>query len=339
MTTPALGSLVHSFFVDYLQVQKGLRLASVRSYRDVVRLFLGFVAREARRPITRLSLQDLSYERVQQFLLNLEHERHNHIRTRNHRLAALHTFFEYLAHRAPEMLDVCERVAAIPTKRVAPPETHFLDREEVAALLRGVSPSGRNAVRDRALLLFLYNTGARAQEVAELRVSNLDLSAPARVRLHGKGDKWRVCPLWAETTRQLQLLLQQRAPSASPGDPVFVSRPDRPLTRFGIYKIVRRCARSLVTSGQLPPNKPVSPHTFRHTAAVHLLESGVEVNVVRGWLGHASLETTNRYAEITLRTKEAALRTCEPPVDGSDSARRRVVWRDDETLLKWLESL
>jgi integrase/recombinase XerD len=339
MTTTTLGCLVHSFFVDYLQVQKGLRLASVRSYRDAVRLFLSFVAKEARRPITRLSLGDLSYDRVQQFLLNLEQERHNHIRTRNHRLAALHTFFEYLAQRAPEMLDVCERVAAIPTKRVAPAETHFLDREEISTLLQSVSSSGRHAIRDRALLLFLYNTGARAQEVAELRVNNLDLSSPARVRLHGKGDKWRMCPLWAETTRQLQLLLQQRGPSPPSDDPVFVSRPVRPLTRFGIDKIVRRCANSLVTSGRLSANKPISPHTFRHTAAVHLLESGVEINVVRGWLGHASLETTNRYAEITLRTKAAALRTCEPPVDGSGSAPRRVVWRDDETLLKWLESL
>lgn len=339
MITLTLGGLIHSFFVDHLQAQKGFRLASVRSYRDAVRLFLCFVAREARRPITRLSLQDLTCERVQQFLQHLEQERHNHIRTRNQRLAALHTFFEYLAQRVPEMLEVCERVATIPIKRVAPPETHYLDREEVSTLLHGVSPSGRHAVRDRALLLFLYNTGARAQEVAELRVSNLDLSPPARVRLHGKGDKWRLCPLWAETVRQLQLLLQLRDPSAPPGEPVFVSRPGRPLTRFGIYKIVRRCASSLVTSGRLSANKPVSPHIFRHTAAVHLLESGVEINVIRGWLGHASLETTNRYAEITLRTKEAALQACEPPVDGSESAPRRVVWRDDETLLKWLESL
>ena len=339
MTTTTLGCLVHSFFVDYLQVQKGLRLASVRSYRDAVRLFLSFVAGEARRPITRLSLCDLSYERVQQFLMSLEQERHNHIRTRNHRLAALHTFFEYLAQRVPEMLDVCERVAAIPTKRAAPAETHFLDREEISALLHSVPSSGRHATRDRALLLFLYNTGARAQEVAELRMNNLDLSPPARVRLHGKGDKWRMCPLWAETTRQLQLVFQQSGPSALPDDPVFVSRPGRSLTRFGIYKIVRRYARRLVTSGRLPADKPVSPHTFRHTAAVHLLESGVEINVVRGWLGHTSLETTNRYAEITLRTKAAAMRTCEPPIDGSESAPRRVVWRDDETLLKWLESL
>jgi site-specific recombinase XerD len=286
-----------------------------------------------------LSPQDLTCERVQQFLQHLEQERSNHIRTRNQRLAALHTFFEYLAQRMPEMLPVCERVATIPIKRVAPPETHYLDRDEVSALLHGVSPSGRHAVRDRALLLFLYNTGARAQEVAELRVSNLDLSSPARVRLHGKGDKWRMCPLWAETVRQLQLLLQQGDPSAPPDDPVFVSRPGRSLTRFGIYKIVRRCARSLVASGRMSATKPVSPHTFRHTAAVHLLESGVEINVIRGWLGHARLETTNRYAEITLRTKEAALQTCEPPLDGSESAPRRVVWRDDETLLKWLESL
>jgi site-specific recombinase XerD len=339
MSTPTLGSLVHSFFVDHLQVQKGLRLASIRSYRDAVRLFLDFIAREARRPITRLSPQDLTCERVQRFLQHLEQERHNHIRTRNHRLAALHTFFEYLAHRAPEMLGVCAQVAAIPVKRVAPPEAHFLDRDEVSALLRGVPPDDRHAARDRALLLFLYNTGARAQEVAELRVRDLDLNPPPRVRLHGKGDKWRVCPLWTETARQLQELLRQRDPPPSPEDPVFVSRPRRPLTRFGIYKIVRRHASRLATSARSSPNPSVSPHTFRHTAAVHLLESGVEINVVRGWLGHASLETTNRYAEITLRTKEAALRACEPAFDGPESAPRRVVWRDDETLLKWLESL
>ena len=338
MTTPTLGALVHSFFVDHLQAQKGLRLASVRSYRDAVRLFLCFVAREARRPITRLLPQDLTDERVQQFLRHLEQERHNHIRTRNQRLAALHTFFEYLAQRVPEMLGIGERVAAIPVKRVAPPETHFLDRDEVSALLHGVPATGRHAARDRALLLFLYNTGARAQEVAELRVRDLDLEPPPRVRLHGKGDKWRICPLWAETARQLQLLRPHDQP-VSPEDPVFTSHPGRPLTRFGIYKIVRRHAGRLLTNDRLSSRKSVSPHTFRHTAAVHLLESGVEINVVRGWLGHASLETTNRYAEITLRTKAEAMRTCEPPVDSTDGARRRVVWRDDEALLKWLESL
>jgi site-specific recombinase XerD len=148
-----------------------------------------------------------------------------------------------------------------------------------------------------------------------------------------------MCPLWAETAWQLELLFQQYDRPILPEEQVFASRPGRPLTRFGIYKIVCHHAGSLPPNGPMASKKSVSPHTFRHTAAVHLLESGVEINVVRGWLGHASLETTNRYAEITLRTKEAAIRTCESPVDGADSARRRVVWRDDETLLKWLESL
>jgi len=304
-----------------------------------VRIFLGFVAGAARRPITRLLLRDLSCERVQQFLLSVEQERHNHNCTRNQRLVALHTFFGHLAHRVPEMIDVCDRVAAIPTKRVAPAEMCFLDRDVILAHLHAVSASERHAIRDSALLLFLYNTGARAQEVAELRVSNLDLSPPGRVRLHGKGDKWRMCPLWAETARQLQLLIPQSAPSALQDDPMFVSRPGRPLTQIGIYKIVHRYACRLARSSRLRPDKSVRPHTFRHTAAVHLLESGVEINVVRGWLGHASLETTDHYAEITLRTKEAAMRICEPPVDGQASARRRVVWRDDQTLFKWLESL
>jgi site-specific recombinase XerD len=338
MTVPALGSLVQSFFIDHLQVQKGLRPASVRSYRDVLRLFLCFVAQNARRKITRLTIEEFTSERVQLFLRHLEQERSNHIRTRNHRLAALRTFYEYLASRVPEMLATCQRVAAIPTKRVAPAPTHFLEREEMAALLGEVPSSGRQVARDRALLLFLYNTGARAQEVAELRAANLDLIPQPRVRLHGKGDKWRTCPLWAETARQLQALLEQHPP-ASPESAVFVSQAGRALTRFGIYKVVRRYARSALAKGKLSPTKPVSPHVFRHTAAVHLLESGVEVNVIRSWLGHASLETTNRYAEITTRLKESALQACEPPISAADSARRKIVWQDDETLLKWLESL
>src|SRR4051812_1880727 len=129
------------------------------------------------------------------------------------------------------MLGVCAQVAAIPVKRVAPPEAHFLDRDGVSALLRGVPSDDRHAARDRTLLLFLYNTGARAQEVAELRVRDPDLNPPPRVRRHGKGDKWRVCPLWTETARQLQELLRQRDPPPSPEDPVFVSRPRQPLTR------------------------------------------------------------------------------------------------------------
>lgn len=339
MSAPSVGPLLQAFFVDGLQTMKGLRPASVRSYRDTLRLWLRFIGADTGRRLTRLTLADFTFERVLRFLRYLETERLNHIRTRNQRLACLHTFFEYLADRVPECLAVAERVAAIPMKRVPPPATWFLEREEVQALFAGLPARGAQARRDRALLMFLYNTGARVQEVADLRVGHLDFAPQPRVRLHGKGGKWRTCPLWAETARQLQGLLEDRPDPRSSEMPVFLARSGQPLTRFGIYKVVRRHARQLDARGSTAPARRISPHVFRHTTAVHLLEAGVEVNVIRGWLGHVSLETTNRYAEITVRAKEAALRLCEPPTDASAAFPRTAVWRTDETLLAWLNAL
>jgi integrase/recombinase XerD len=338
MTAPTLGQLLHSFFVDHLIALKGLRPGSIRSYRDTVRLLLHFIAADKACRITRLRIEDLTFDRVQRFLRYLEQERGNHVRTRNQRLAALHTLFEYLAGRDPEVLEVCQRVAAIPAKRVAPSETHFLERDEVATLFARLPSKGRRATRDRAVLVFLYNTGARAQEVADLRVEHLDLGAHPRVRLHGKGDKWRSCPLWEETARLLRLLLAS-LPASSPGSAVFASVAGQPLTRFGIYKLVRRHARWLEDIESGPRARRITPHVFRHTTAVHLLEAGVEVNVIRAWLGHADLSTTYRYAEINTRAKEAALRACEPPLEASEGCPRSPVWRSDEPLLTWLASL
>jgi site-specific recombinase XerD len=333
--TPALGTLVQSFFTDHLPVQKGLRLCSIRSYRDTMRLFLCFVSEQRGSRIATLALDDLTLERVLAFLRYLEQERGNAVRTRNQRRAALNTFFAYLATRAPEMLAICQQVATIPVKRTSLPDTHHLEPEEVTALFRSLPRQGHRALRDRTLLLFLYNTGARVQEVADLRIKHLELKPPAKVHLHGKGDKWRTCPLWDETVKYLQGLLAQR--SASPSHPVFCAPQARPLTRFGIYKIVRRHGGSFDTHGPKP--RRVSPHLFRHTAACHLLESGVEVNVIRGWLGHVSLDTTNRYAELTLRAKAEALRTCEVGSGISAASPPRVAWKDDKTLLEWLNSL
>ena len=327
-----LGPLMHSFFVDHLVAVKGLRPASVRSYRDTMRLLLCFLAKEKGTKITKLGLEDLSFEAVLGFLRYLEGERGNHVRTRNQRLSTLHTLFDYIATREPDMLGVCQRVAAIPMKRSAPAETHFLEADEVEELFRRLPREGRLALRDRALMLFLYNTGARVQEVADLRVEHLQLGDHPLVRLHGKGDKWRTCPLWRQTADLLEQLL---ASSDKPGSaPVFCAN-GRPLTRFGIYKVVRRQAGDF---DDARTGRSVSPHLFRHTAAVHLLEAGVDVNVIRGWLGHADLSTTNRYAEINTRAKVEALRATEPP-GYSAGLRGRPVWRSDESLLNWLSSL
>ncbi len=331
--SPQLGAIVHSFVIDHLVAVKGLRPSSVRSYRDTIRLFLVFVAAQKGCRITRLTLDDLSFERVVGFLRHLEVDRHNHVRTRNQRLAALHTLFDYIATRSPEMLDVCQRVSAIPMKRSAPAETRFLERDEVETLFRTLSDEGRLGLRDHTVLLFLYNTGARVQEVADLRVEHLDLGEHPLVRLHGKGDKWRTCPLWHHTVTLLRALIDAD-PASGPKAPVF-SANGHALTRSGIYKIVRRHASSL---DDPRIGRRVSPHVFRHTAAVHLLESGVEVNVIRSWLGHANLTTTNRYAEINTRTKQAALRATELPGSSADS-RTSPIWRSDESVLNWLASL
>ena len=333
-----VGPILQSFFVDHLQALKGLRPLSVRSYRDTMRLLLAFVAAERKRKISRLFVEDFTYELAQRFLRHLEERRHNCIRTRNQRLAIIRSFFDYLGSRIPERVAIAERVSAIPTKRTPPPETRFLERADVQRLLASLPSKGSRAQRDRALLLFLYNTGARVQETADLRIGQLDLDGTLRVRLHGKGDKWRVCPLWPETARQLRDLLAQRR-NAAPDASVFCSSREQPLTRFGIYKIVRRHARVLEQAGTKMYDRRISPHVFRHTAAVHLLESGVEVNVIRAWLGHVSLETTNRYAEINTPMKEAALRACDPGQDASEAFPRKPVWRDDAALLAWLDSL
>jgi site-specific recombinase XerD len=334
MSTPhALGSLLHSFFEDHLPCQKGLQPTTIRSYRDTLMLYLRFVAEDRRCKLTRLQPTDFTCDRVLQFLDHLEKQRGNAVATRNQRLAALRSLFEYAASRIPELLAEAQRVAAVPTKRTPPPRTRYLQRDEVEALFATLPSSGPRALRDRTLLLFLYNTGARVQEVAQLQVCHLEFGPKPRVRLHGKGDKWRVCPLWAQTAGLLTDLLASRATNADA--PVFVSATGRALTRFGIYKVVRRHT----TGRDGLSGESLSPHTFRHTTAVHLLEAGVEVNVIRAWLGHVSLETTNRYAEITVQMKAQALEACEPPVHVSAGFPRKPVWRDDESLLEWLRSL
>jgi site-specific recombinase XerD len=332
MSTLTVGAVVHGFFVDYLPQQKGLRQSSVRSYRDTLRLFLPFVAHDARRPISRLQLEDLSLERVLAFLRHMEQDRHNSIPTRNQRLAALRTFFEYLGRRSPDVLHFCQQVAAIPIKRTPLPDTRFIAREQVQRLFERLPSLGRLALRDRSLLLFLYNTGARVQEVADLRIAHLTLDRPPSVRLHGKGGKWRQCPLWQETAEQLKLLLGGRA--SDPEAAVFVSTAGRALTRFGIYKRVRHLTAGVQMTGCGGAPRRVSPHVWRHTAAVHLLEAGVDVNVIRGWLGHVSLNTTNRYAEITMRMKTEAMTLCAPT-----GSNRAAPWNDDPSLLNWLTSL
>ena len=247
-STPLLGTILESFFSDHLKLQKGLRPNSITSYADAMRLLLQFAAATGKKKVTQLGLDDLKADVVSRFLNSLEESRSNAAQSRNQRLAALRTFFEYVGQRFPERLEQAQKVAAIPRKRSQPPETIFLERDEIEATLAALPADGRCALRDRALLVFLYNTGARAQEAADLRASDVHFDPTPRVHLHGKGDKWRVCPLWEETSALLKKLLSGQGSERSDRS-AFIGVRDAALTRFGIYKIIRRYTTQVVKKG------------------------------------------------------------------------------------------
>jgi integrase/recombinase XerD len=327
---------VRSFFEDHLACQRNMSPNTIRSYRDALKLFLRFAAGHLHKLVTKLLVPDVQESLIIAFLLDLERTRGNSIQTRNHRLGVLQALCEYIAGRDPALLDHCQRVVAIPRKRgAALPEVRYLEKEQVGAILEAVDRSTAQGRRDHALLLFLYNTGARVQEAADARVSWLHLAVPCKVELLGKGRKWRTCPLWDSTSQRLQELLAARPRPAGREDYLFVNRQGGQFSRSGIADIIERAvARAAKATTSLRECR-VTPHTFRHTTAMHLLQAGVEVNVIRSWLGHVSIATTNRYIEIDLAMKAKALETCEVGQAERPTAR----WRSDPDILAWLESL
>jgi site-specific recombinase XerD len=328
-----LPQLLHTFFHDWLIAQRNTSRHTVLAYRDTWRLLLRFVAARLQRPVAHLELAHLTATEVLAFLTYLEQERHVSIATRNCRLAALRSFFAFVADREPLAAAQCAAVLRIPTKRSPRREVCYLDVEEVAAILGQPDRSTLEGQRDHALLVFLYNTGARIQEALDLCPSAIRFETPAHVRLMGKGQKERLCPLWPETAAMLAALLYRQP--RLPHEPLFVNRYGQPLGAAGVrYKLQRyvQMAAEQVPSLAL---KRVTPHVFRHTTAVHLVAAGVDVTVIRSWMGHAHLDTTNRYAQATLETKRAALEQIAP------EARPGIVpqWKQDDALLTWLESL
>jgi site-specific recombinase XerD len=282
-----------------------------------------------------LAVTDLSADRVRQFLSDLEEKRACGIATRNQRLAALHALARFIGLHAPELVEWCGQVRAVPFKKAPKTLITYLEKAEMDALLAAPDLTTAQGRRDHTLLLFLYNSGARADEAAQVRINDLTLPQVsdrdlASVLIRGKGNKARRCPLWAQTVRELAALVQGRDPS----EHLFLNRCDQPITRFGIHALVKRCAARAVKDVPALATKRVSPHTIRHTTATHLLRSGVDINTIRAWLGHVSLTTTNVYAEVDLDMKAKALAGCEvsDPKPGKP-------WRKDVGLLAFLRNL
>lgn len=333
-TAESLARLVQSFFRLHLVERRGVSRHTVRAYRDAIRFFLCFVAARREKDVAELTFEDLHRDTLLEFLADLESTRGNSASTRNARLAAIHAFYRFIATEEPAMMALCQQVLSVPYKRTGIRTATFLDRGEVEHLLSSIDRTGVLGRRDLALFSFLYNTGARAQEVVELRMPAVRLDSPSQVRILGKGRKERLCPLWPETVQLLRDMLRERRIDGSEDSPLFVNAVGRSLTRFGLRHIIRtRVAQAAITMASLRPKK-VSPHTFRHTTALHLIQSGVELNVVRSWLGHASIETTHAYVEIDMKMKRAALDANGPPT----MPRTPCPW-SKPSLLTWLEAL
>ncbi|MDE0410372.1 MAG: tyrosine-type recombinase/integrase [Alphaproteobacteria bacterium] len=331
MSNPrTLGPWLRRFLADHIVTERRLARNTQASYRDSFALLLPFVSAKARKPVDRLAVEDLTAGRVLQFLAHLERDRGCSAQTRNQRLAAIRSFARFVAGRDPAHLAWCAQIRALATKKAARQPISWMSRDEMEALL-AVPDSGTPRGRiEHAVLLFLYNTGARVSEAAGLRVGDVETGrrggGHALVTLFGKGAKSRQCPLWPRTGEVLKNVVRGRARNEA----VFLSRHRRPYTRFGIYRLVERCAAGVPAL----TGRRITPHSIRHTSACHLLQAGVDINTIRAWLGHVSLETTNIYAEIDLAMKAKAMALCEAAKRGPGRP-----WKQDKGVIAFLKAI
>lgn len=312
----ALGAAVVRFFENHLPAQRGMSRHTIRSYRDAVVMLLRFLGQRRGCGIEVLDLDDVNATAVEDFLRHLEVERHNGVATRNVRLAAIHTLARFLSHQHPERLGTWQSLIALPFKRGAQRRNpEHLTADAVKAILDAIDRSTDAGERDFALLALMFNTGARVQEVLDLRLRDVRLDPPQQVRLQGKGNKVRVCPIWPRTAQLLRELVMHRLDKQADASdaPLFVNQRGEPLSRFGVryllHKYATRSGAVTAQSHYLP-----HPHVLRHTTAVQLLKAGVDFATISQWLGHASLNTTMRYARSDLDLKRQALSQVFPDI-------------------------
>jgi len=327
---------VQNFFQDHLGARRGLSPNTILAYRDTLKLCLKSIADQYTKSTTALSLDDLNAKAILSFLDHIESGRKNNAVTRNQRLAGLRTFFRYLAGEDPSRAGQYQAVTMIPLKRAPKPMMEYLDIGEVDAILKCIDRTSALGRRDYLLLSLLYNTGARVQEIVDLRVDSLRLAAPAVVTIIGKGRKKRAVPLWEETTELLRQHIAENKLDLKPESPLFENRHREPLGRFGVRHMIRARIRASWKSCPTLAQKRISPHTFRHTTAMHLLQAGVDLATIQSWLGHVDISTTHEYVEIDMEMKRKALSKCGP-ISTPDELRKVAARHQD--VISWLEKM
>lgn len=327
----ALAPVMEGFFTERLIGQRQASPHTIASYRDTFRLLLGFAQQRTGKTPSRLALEDLDAVLVGAFLDHLQRERHNSVRTRNNRLAAIHSLFAYAALGHPEHAALIQRVLAIPAKRMDRQLVSFLTNDEINALLG--APDRRTWVgrRDHALLLAAIHTGLRVSELSSLTCGDVELGNGAHLRCHGKGRKERITPLTTEVCAVLRVWLAER--QGERDDVVFPSRRGGALSSDAVAVIVTRHTRTATRCCPALDTKTVTPHVLRHTCAMRLLAVGVDTSVIALWLGHEGVQTTQIYLHADLAIKERALARTAPT--GTTPGR----YRAPDSLLAFLESL
>lgn len=325
-----LGPWIRRFLTQHLIGARNLSPNTQSSYRDTLVLLLPFAAAKGGVPIDKLSTEHVTAETVRLFLHYLEAERKCCIATRNQRLVVLHALARFIARYSPEHIVWCTEICNVPIKKTTHSEISYLEKHELDALLDAPDRNKAQGARDYALLLFLYNTGARASEAAHVTIGDLELGRSQSVKILGKGNKIRYCPLWLLTCRTIEPLIARREPH----ERVFLNRRRQPITRFGVHAVVKRYVSKAASKVPSLRAKSVSVHSVRHTCAVHLLRAGVDINTIRAWLGHVSLDTTNIYAQVDLEMRARALAHCEilAVVPQKD-------WQNNPNLMEFLKSL
>ena len=329
----SLLTLTQSFFLGYLRSTRGASPHTLRAYRDALKLFFQHLAGQNRKAIAGLELDDIQAEAVLAFLAHIESKRSNTAITRNCRLAAIRSFVQHLLRHDVTRAAQYGRILAIGNKRAIHRAVAYLEPEEARAVISAVDTSSGRGRRDHALLLFLYNTGARVSEALAVRPSDLRLERPRHVRLIGKGKKERVCPLWPETAAALRRIVHAEAS----GEPVFQSRPGTPLTRDGVAYLLQKYVRLAAKNSPSPRLRRVTPHMLRHSCAVALLQAGVDITVIRDYLGHASVSTTSRYITTNLEMKRQVLDAFWKRSGLSRTEGQK--WQPSAKLLAFLENL
>lgn len=325
---------IQSFFEGYLRRVRGASPHTIRAYGNSLRLFFLFVSERKKLSISDLSLADLNVENVLSFLVHIESKRANGAATRNCRLAAIRSFADHLLRSDLTRAEQYRKIIAIPSKRSIRRAVTYLEPEEVREIVRHIGAASPIDLRDRALILFLYNTGSRISEALAVCARDLHLDRPRQVRLLGKGSKERYCPLWTETAELLRKLASSKP---SPDQPIFSNQRGSPLSRDGAAYILSRRVQSAAKTMPRLGKKRITPHILRHSCAVALLQSGVDLTVIRDYLGHSSIATTNHYVTSNLQMKTKVLQAFwkRAGLDRQSAA----TWDPSPDLLAFLESL